>query len=934
MNQQVKAGISAVKDLLAGRSGEAKAAAHEEKATREVVAAELPAAISGRSPDEASPENAEGAPGSDTQEIPRLDSKAAEEPAHGDAEETAKAKAEAMPPSKVRSVSRKKANSENSNEDEQKRARELFLDPGYFDETVQDLRAADSPAQRAAAARALGLFGSQRGTAHLIAAMFDDDPDVRSAAEEALSRIGDWTVADVPVNAVSNNEIAAKKSDKVSPVQSATADAVSSATSVEQGAVQDVAQVERAGSEAAEVASPDTTTTVVETETPVSQTDAALTSAPDPAATNTTGIGEEEHLLLEEHRIREEVEGLGLHLLETAAARKKAEQEVQWRTEREVKLRNEAAAQRSKEERLRKRADGEAERRRVQEQEAVAAELEARIQAESEAQRLVDEEISLRLKTTGLRQTGEELARQRLDKENARREAAEAARQAEATSARNAAKSLHDAELDQLHSEEEGLRRTTEEIALHSAEVEIAREKADAESERLVEAQARMRAAEDARARAEAERSQLEIEIHQKVETQLRMLEETRRRGQEEQERLQEETHRQATEEQRRLGELETMKATAEEESRQRAEQERQILSQVDSLRIADAEARKRITDAEVRRRAAEDACRLVAEKVQRVEAEAHARAKEEEQMMAKLETERRTVAGEAQSRAAQEKRIREEIELFRRLEDQERPRIEEATLQRAAAEARLRERRGRLKAEEDARASAEEQLNAVDQHRDSSSKQPRTSGAQEKVNETFAPATLRAADEVPGAPAALPSAFVSAANAENETFTGDEVAVSSITPAIVTYLNSVDPYKRAAAVAELARSRPEDAFSLIANCFDDHSPHVRNAAARALRKLEPARTVDLFNRALEEASPDRRRNIGSAIAASGVATEAINNLVSESREDTYNALSLLFVMAKTGEVAPLEQALEEHQEDEIGRAVMKLLTLSGHGKQ
>lgn len=936
MNRQVKAGISAVKDLLAGRSGEAKAAAHEKKATREVVAAELPAAMSGRGPDEASPENVEGAPGSDTQEIPRLDSKAAEEPAQGDGEETAKSKAEAMPPSKVRSVSRKKANTENSNEDEQKRARELFLDRGYFDAVVQDLRAADSPAQRAAAARALGLFGSQRGTAHLIAAMFDDDADVRSAAEEALSRIGDSTVADVPVNAVSNNKVAAKKPDKVSPVQSGSADALPSATvvqGVEQDAVPDVARVERAGSEAGEVASP-ATTSVVETETPVSQTDAALTSAPDLAATNTTGIGEEEHLLLEEHRIREEAEGLGLQLLEAATARKKAEQEVQWRTEREAKLRDEAAAQRSKEEKLRKRADGEAERRRVQEHEAVAAELAARIQAESEAQRLVEEEISLRLKTTALRQAGEELARQRMDKESARREAAEASRQAEATSARNDAKARYDTELDRLRSEEEALRKTTDEIALHRAEVEIAREKADAESERLVEAQARMRAAEEARALAEAERSQLEIEINQKVETQLRLLEETRRRGQEEQERLQEETHRQAVEEQRRLGELETMKATAEEESRQRAEQERQILSQVDSLRIADAEARKRITDAEVRRRAAEDACRLVAEKVQRVEAEAHARAKEEEQMMAKLETERRNVAGEAQSRAAQEKRIREEIEVFRRLEEQERPRIEEAALQRAAAEARLQERGDRLKAEEDARASAEEQLNAVEQHPDSSAEEPRPSGEQEKVNETFAPATLRAADEVPGVPAALPSASASAAKAENEIVTGDEVAASSITPSIITYLNSVDPYKRAAAVAELARSRPEDALSLIVNCFDDHSPHVRNAAARALRKLEPARTVDLFNRALEEASPERRRNIGGAIAASGLATEAINNLVSESREDTYNALSLLFVMAKTGEVAPLVEALEEHPEDEIGRAVAKLLTLSGHGKQ
>jgi hypothetical protein len=35
--------------------------------------------------------------------------------------------------------------------------------------------------------------------------------------------------------------------------------------------------------------------------------------------------------------------------------------------------------------------------------------------------------------------------------------------------------------------------------------------------------------------------------------------------------------------------------------------------------------------------------------------------------------------------------------------------------------------------------------------------------------------------------------------------------------------------------------------------------------------------------------------------------------------------------MAKTGEVEPLVRALEEHKTDEVGKAVTKLLTLSGH---
>lgn len=58
--------------------------------------------------------------------------------------------------------------------------------------------------------------------------------------------------------------------------------------------------------------------------------------------------------------------------------------------------------------------------------------------------------------------------------------------------------------------------------------------------------------------------------------------------------------------------------------------------------------------------------------------------------------------------------------------------------------------------------------------------------------------------------------------------------------------------------------------------------------------------------------------------------TEAIDNLISENREDTYNALSILFVMAKTGEVHPLVQAIERHESVQVRMAAIKLLTLTG----
>jgi hypothetical protein len=327
------------------------------------------------------------------------------------------------------------------------------------------------------------------------------------------------------------------------------------------------------------------------------------------------------------------------------------------------------------------------------------------------------------------------------------------------------------------------------------------------------------------------------------------------------------------------------------------------LLAQIQSLRISDAETRKRIEEAEMRRHTSDETYKLAAEKLQRIEAEAHARSLEEEQMLTRLEAARRTVAVEAQSRSEQEKRIKEEIEMFHRLEEEERPRLEAAVLQRTEAEARFRHLREQYEVEQQALASAEQ----------------------------FSVTDVGEFPEVLADSAAAPDLV--APTSESRSAGSMAGRREDVPPAIAAYLSSIDPYKRAAAVAELGRSGSPEAFNIIANSFDDSSTHVRNAAARSLRRLEPSRTVDLFNRAMEEGSEERRQNIGAAIAASGVAAEAIENLVSESREETYNSLSILFVMAKTGEVEPLIKAIEEHPNDEVRRAVVKLLNLSGQSE-
>ncbi|HEV7682223.1 MAG TPA: HEAT repeat domain-containing protein [Pyrinomonadaceae bacterium] len=970
MNQQIKAGLSAVREFLAGRSNNEKVTAPEDKATREVVAAELLAAMSSAGKSAASPEIPEKS-AIDTQKIPRLS-------------------AEGRAPD-VNQADNSQPASENSVE-EQERARQLFVEHGYFDETVQNLRAATSAAERAAAASALGLVGSQRATAHLIAAMFDDDESVRNAAATALNQIGEplgeappaSTVE--PVDEVKNLVLvptAAEEPESIveQPIESVAsiAEAPSAVLEVTEVAAVSQEPVEPENSSQLSVGSPDV--------------------PPDLIATTAVTANDEDQLLVEEQKIRETLAEIEQQVLAASSALKDSQNEIRWRIEREAKLREEARARQVADEEARNRADEESEARRTEARELVAAELATRLQAEAEAQRYVEEETNLRLQTVSLRLQTAELAQRRLDMEIGRQEAAEAARHAEVMRLRDEARSRHEAELEQLQTEEarlqqatdelllgqtrlaaaraqaaseieqlkqeqlaveiaqraeaerrrleakannddaeehlrialDALREVEEDIARRRADVDADREKADAEAQRLVEAQARMKATEEARAQAEAERTRLEAKLNEQVEREVRLLEETRRRGEQEQERLKEELRLRSEKEQDRLAELELMKTKAEVESRERADMDRQIRSQIESLRFADSETRRRIEEAEVKRRTADDAYRLIAEKVQRVEAEAHARKKEEERMLSKLESERRNAAIDAQSRAEQEKRIREELEMFRRLEEEERPRIEVATLQLVDAEARLLERKERFKRDIEAADLAAEELTAID-----GSQTFRIEAAATVSHTAPIEAKLQASlDESSRAAVGSSGSVVNETGeivaAIDDAPSGEKIPVAAVTPAIATYLNSVDHYKRAAAVAELARSGSADAFERIAECFDDHSSHVRNAAARALSKLEPDKAVDMFNRALDGAAEVRRRNIGAAIAASGLATEAINNLASESREATYNALSILFVMAKTGEVEPLLRAHEEHRDDEIGKAVAKLLTLSGH---
>lgn len=148
----------------------------------------------------------------------------------------------------------------------------------------------------------------------------------------------------------------------------------------------------------------------------------------------------------------------------------------------------------------------------------------------------------------------------------------------------------------------------------------------------------------------------------------------------------------------------------------------------------------------------------------------------------------------------------------------------------------------------------------------------------------------------------------------------------------VVERLNSKNPENRARALNELSKFAREQAFAIISKAFDDPSPDVRNAAAKALYSFESDPT-STFARALREAPPERRRQIGSSLAASGIASDALGNLAGCSREKTHEALALLFLMAKAGEVRPLMTTIEEGQNQEVSLAVVNLLALSGRSE-
>src|SRR5215510_172226 len=108
-------------------------------------------------------------------------------------------------------------------------------------------------------------------------------------------------------------------------------------------------------------------------------------------------------------------------------------------------------------------------------------------------------------------------------------------------------------------------------------------------------------------------------------------------------------------------------------------------------------------------------------------------------------------------------------------------------------------------------------------------------------------------------------------------------------------------------------RRTDEGSFRDISRFLEDESAATRQWAVRKLYELDADLAASRVNYALKDGSPQQRRNIGTALADSGLLFEAIDDLMAENHERCYGAFSLLFLVAKAGVVQPLISVIENH---------------------
>ncbi|HLA11077.1 MAG TPA: hypothetical protein VJ023_10840 [Pyrinomonadaceae bacterium] len=114
------------------------------------------------------------------------------------------------------------------------------------------------------------------------------------------------------------------------------------------------------------------------------------------------------------------------------------------------------------------------------------------------------------------------------------------------------------------------------------------------------------------------------------------------------------------------------------------------------------------------------------------------------------------------------------------------------------------------------------------------------------------------------------------------------------------------------------------DSLDQISNSLSDPATTLRSAAVRTLYRLNPEIAATFLNKVISESTPAQRRRMGAALVGSGLLNDIPT--ASEDARVFYSARSLLFLLAKIGEVEPLQDILQRHPDLELRLALIKTL--------
>jgi HEAT repeat protein len=133
------------------------------------------------------------------------------------------------------------------------------------------------------------------------------------------------------------------------------------------------------------------------------------------------------------------------------------------------------------------------------------------------------------------------------------------------------------------------------------------------------------------------------------------------------------------------------------------------------------------------------------------------------------------------------------------------------------------------------------------------------------------------------------------------------------------------EPMVRSAAVASLGEIEHESVFASVLMAFADEAREVRAAAARSLSRMSLDR-AEGYVRLIETADAETLSRVANACIKAGMVGQAVDRLISEDRRLAYEAFSLLSLLAKANEMEPLMDAINNHAEENVRLALIRLL--------